>query len=311
MHSIVSHRYVRRVKHNPLTAPLIIAAFALATISVALWLRTTGHPLGQPLPVTDGTIDYAGHAAVHAHTLGLVAILLAGYAFYHANNPDTSASDILGTIILSVALAWGVMFLTDSQSGLATVYETLAGRPLFTLASILIGATYFALLHTHYDWLALNLAAFSLGAPVIATLSHRAPLPILAAVLVGAAVIDYLAVHRSSVMETLAESMFPLRVPTAFFVPTTAPSLAAALDGDDLTGIRMLGLGDVALPGMFIVALAGQFSLLSLPVATALLGYIIAYAILTTDPFNLNAYAGLPFLNTGVLLGAALALPFL
>lgn len=315
MNSALAHSARRYLK--PVLAPpqLIICGFAVLTIALALAIQSLGSPLGTIPVIPDGSTAEYSHLSsltLHAHALITSAILFAGVGFALHQNEDYTllrmAIEIGGVITITILL-----LAATTPSSVSTLVETLFTRPLLTIAALLIGATYVAVLNTRFDWLLINVAGLVFAPPVIASLG-TAPLDYVVVALAITAVLDYLAVHRTSAMASVANTLITYRIPVAIFAPTTSSSLSNALSTDsegefNVSGIQLLGLGDVVIPGTFIVALASTYGVSSLPVSFALCGYVFAYAALRTDPFEKAAYAALPFLNTGVFLGATLAMP--
>lgn len=289
---------------------LLIGLLAVATIGLALAIDASGLVL-ESSGLSD-PVEYSDMPLIHGAHLLLVAIALAGLAYMHTQDPDLSLRGLLNSVGIGVGIATIILAVTDSITAITTIVDTLTLSPTLTGIAGLAGVAYYGALHTQYDWMAVNVAGLLILPPLIA---HAAgvSLSILVAILVGMAVFDFYAVHKSTTMEKIANSMIPLRLPVAYFVPTTAASLSDSVDNDGVftDEFRMLGMGDVAIPGIFIVATATTFAgPLPLPTVLAFLGYIVAYGVLISDPFEKPAYAALPFLNTGVLLGAVVALPF-
>lgn len=288
-------------------SPIAIGTLAIGTILLALVI-TTHVNLGETgffSPIDSTTIPF-----LHLHHLILSAAILTGLGYMTANNPDINPVSMFMYALIGIGLAVGFLIITgkDPLRGLTT----LTMRPIFTALAVAIGLLYFLTLHTKFDWIAVNVLAILIVSPIIALQSVAStPLWILILLLIATAALDYVAVHRSTAMETIATTVFQFRFPAAYMYPTTTTSLTEALD-NNLKGLRMLGLGDVAIPGIFIVTLASRSpETLPLTAATALIGYVVAYVVLISNPFDLDMYAGLPFLNTGVLGGYFLSLLFI
>lgn len=314
MTATATHRLRATLRSLTNASAVLIGAFALLTISLALALPAVGIPLEATGIGTD--IDYTTAPHQHAVTLGLLGLLLSSIAYIATTNEEMSLIDLARSAIIGIGAAVLISYLiSGTWFDTSHVTELLTLRPALTAIVGVSTIAYSALLRTRYDWLAINIAGVLLVPPILIQYAGY-PLWILGGVLAVTAIADYIAVHRSGAMEQLASGLLSLRLPVAFLVPTTSDSLTDALDEDEsdqswVRGLRLLGMGDVVIPGVFIVALTAHFpGIISLPVVGALCGYLIGYAVLVSDPFENIAYAALPFLNLGVLLGAAITIPF-
>lgn len=287
---------------------LLIGAMALLTIGLAIVIDVSG--LTPTTPAFGTRIDYATAPLQHALTLVLSTVLITSGAYSFRADPDRSLTDLVGVVIIGL-IAGALLSVFLSGSGpFHQMRRTLTLRPQFTAVAVLIGLGYYGGLHTRYDWVVIDLIGMVLLPFAMVQFASYA-LPLLAGGLVVTAAVDYIAVHRSDAMESMAMNLLAGRFPVAFVVPVTATSLADAVERDDdgawLTGIRLFGFGDVVIPGTFVVAVVVQSpAFLPIPAVTALLGYAIAYSIIIADPFDKVAYAGLPFLNAGVLIGTGI-----
>ncbi len=293
-------------------AALVLSGLATLTISLALVLHANGFATST---VEGGsTIDFASNPTYHWSSLLLIAVVWAGFGYAVAHSDDP-----LGYVkggLVGVGIALYVIFAQDGWSGILQLFDTLTLRPAFTGIALLFAIGYFAALYTRYDWIVINFAGLLIVPPIIALKGASIALPKLGGLLIITAVFDYLAVHKSNTMQNLAESMFRFRLPVAYFGPPRGASLADAFDAastdeneDAVFNTPMLGMGDVAIPGMFIVGVAATTTS-PFPIVCTLCGYLVGYAAIIYDPFDLSMYAALPFLNTGVLVGFAIAFPF-
>lgn len=136
--------------------------------------------------------------------------------------------------------------------------------------------------------------------------------------LVLMAIYDAISVYKTKHMVALAESVTPLRLPVLFIVPKNKDF---TMDKLDQTGIVpkeggereafFMGVGDAVIPGILVVS-----SSLYLPETASFLltanlwvaigtiiGGLIGYLGLIRFVLRGNPQAGLPFLNTGAILG--------
>lgn len=142
----------------------------------------------------------------------------------------------------------------------------------------------------------INVSAFVLACGVTAMFGiSLEPFPVIL-LMVILAVYDFIAVYKTKHMIDLAESIVNLKLPLLFVIPT-----------DDKP--TMLGVGDVVIPNILTVSAqtflrAPSFFGIKLPALTTLIGGSLGLLTLLifAERFK-KAHAGLPFINTGAILG--------
>jgi presenilin-like A22 family membrane protease len=142
------------------------------------------------------------------------------------------------------------------------------------------------------------------------------------------AVYDALSVYKTRHMVSLAEGVIKIKAPLLFVVPKSRSysfrkeaatvsssqaqdqSVGSAESGSPAAGKRgafFLGLGDAIIPTILVVSAysslpAGGFLGINLPTIGAMLGTYLGFIALMTTSRD-KPQAGLPFLNSGVILG--------
>jgi len=230
---------------------------------------------------------------------------------------------ILGfTLFLLAAVRYGwmrIIQLVILVALLSTLYyvfsAVLAGSmpplvyvPLCAGASVVLTA----LLYVHPEWYVVDVYGVLIGAGAAAIFGVS--LSVLPAVLllIILAVYDAIAVYRTKHMLTLAEGVLSLRLPVMLVVPTrrgfslrTTSTLARRGERE----AYFMGLGDAVVPAMLVVS-AAVFSpappvlgWVNLPSLLAVVGSFAGFCVLMLAARGGNPQAGLPFLNTGTVLG--------
>ena len=149
--------------------------------------------------------------------------------------------------------------------------------------------------------------------------------------LVILAVYDALSVYKTRHMVSLAEGVIKIKAPLLFVVPKSrsysfrkdATTIPSSLDQNQSGGSAgssnssspaagrkgafFLGLGDAIIPTILVVSAysslpAGGFLGINLPTIGAMLGTYLGFIALMTTSRD-KPQAGLPFLNSGVILG--------
>ncbi len=132
--------------------------------------------------------------------------------------------------------------------------------------------------------------------------------------LVVLAVYDAISVYKTRHMISLAEGAIKIKAPMLFVVPKSRDysfridqEISSSSDETRKRGAYFLGLGDAIIPTILVISAgwslpAGGFYGLSLPVLGAMLGTYLGFLLLMTTSRD-RPQAGLPFLNSGVILG--------
>lgn len=126
-------------------------------------------------------------------------------------------------------------------------------------------------------------------------------------------VYDYVAVHKTKHMLTLADGVMQQKMPIMFLVPKklrysyTRECLSVQKDREEC-GAYMLGLGDVIFPGALVVSaqvFAGGFTVfgLALPALGALLGAVVGMILLSIPMRSGKPQPGLPLINGCAIAG--------
>ncbi|HEX7445230.1 MAG TPA: presenilin family intramembrane aspartyl protease PSH [Methanothrix sp.] len=131
--------------------------------------------------------------------------------------------------------------------------------------------------------------------------------------LVVLAVYDAISVYKTRHMVSLAEGAIKMKAPLLFVVPKSRdysfridPEISDSSDETKKRGAYFLGLGDAIIPTILVISASWSLPApdfgLSLPVLGAMLGTYLGFLLLMTTSRD-RPQAGLPFLNSGVILG--------
>jgi presenilin-like A22 family membrane protease len=136
-------------------------------------------------------------------------------------------------------------------------------------------------------------------------------LPVLL-LLVVLAVYDAISVYKTRHMVSLAEGVIKIKAPLLFVVPKSRDysfrkdQAISTSSGGKERGAFFLGLGDAVIPTILVISASWSFPALglglNLPVIGAMLGTYLGFLILMTTSRD-RPQAGLPFLNSGAILG--------
>ena len=178
-------------------------------------------------------------------------------------------------------------------------YAMVIGAPIIIMALLIVKS----------EWYVIDVAGFFLCAGLASILGTI--LGIWAAVifLAAFAIYDYISVYKTKHMVSLAKVAVDAELPMLFIFPSdTSEKLGKIELTDEGVGghkAMLLGFGDIAFPGIMVVAsgiygfsIGHPLEFILLP----LLGGVVGMMLLVTGKIKKPA-PGLPFLNTGVILG--------
>jgi presenilin-like A22 family membrane protease len=205
---------------------------------------------------------------------------------------------ISGFILLSIAVSIYYVMV-------AFMSPLLAIAP--TLAIML-------LLHFYPEWYIIDAFGILVCAGISSLFGVSMTIPPTLLLLVVLAVYDAISVYKTRHMISLAEGAIKMKAPLLFVVPKSRDysfridqEISNSSEETKKRGAYFLGLGDAIIPTILVISAswslpAGGFYGLSLPVIGAMLGTYLGFLLLMTTSRD-RPQAGLPFLNSGVILG--------
>jgi presenilin-like A22 family membrane protease len=217
-----------------------------------------------------------------------------------------SISITLFYVFLPTLLAAGTALNVDPE-GIYAIFASLA----------LAGALMYLLIKKG-EWYVIDAVGLIIAVGVTAILGMS--LGILPAVilLVLMAVYDAISVYKTKHMITLAEGVTSMRLPVLFIVPKKRDFTMETIErkgiinkeGGEREAVFM-GVGDAVIPGILVVsasiylpATAVLFTTANILVALGTIaGGLLGYLLLMRFVMKGRPQAGLPFLNTGAILG--------
>jgi presenilin-like A22 family membrane protease len=176
------------------------------------------------------------------------------------------------------------------------------------IASILISAGVTVVLYRYPEWYVVDLVGVCIAGGVSALLGISLTVIPVIVLLVLLAIYDAISVYKTKHMITMAEGMMDLKLPILFVIPKHShySFLHESFKAGEKREAFFMGLGDAVMPTLLVVS-ANVFMKsnggISYPVLGAMLGTLAGYAVLFTLVMKGKPHAGLPFLNSGVILG--------
>ncbi len=205
---------------------------------------------------------------------------------------------ISGFILLSIAVS---------------IYYVMVAfmSPLLALAPTL---AIMLLLHFYPEWYIIDAFGILVCAGISSLFGLSMTILPALLLLVVLAVYDAISVYKTRHMISLAEGAIKIKAPMLFVVPKSRDysfridqEISSSSEETKKRGAYFLGLGDAIIPTILVISAswslpAGGFYGLSLPVLGAMLGTYLGFLLLMTTSRD-RPQAGLPFLNSGVILG--------
>jgi len=215
-------------------------------------------------------------------------------------------------LIMLAAVAVTIYYVVD---GLLLYYQ-VAAIPLHGFGSglnanveaLIITLILSLLLYKYPEWYVIDATGLIIagGAAAIFGISLIPELVVLLMIIL--AVYDAMSVYKTKHMVSLAESVIDLRIPILFVMPREHNFSTLNRQGLELGGgdAFFMGLGDAIIPSMLVVSAYRYVSVV--PALGALAGTLVGYSVLTRFSGKGNPHAGLPFLNTGSIVGFLIGL---
>lgn len=218
-------------------------------------------------------------------------------------NPS-DVSNSLVYFVLVLAFTAALLFLSKAKVNIlpAMIYTLTflamfyALLPYIGLLALLISLAITFLLVKKPSWVVINISAFLLSVGIATMFGiSLAPTPVIV-LLVILAIYDAISVYKTKHMISLAESVSKINAPMLFIIPRGNEKM-------------MIGVGDIVVPTILAVSVqkfvdAPSIAFIKIPALSTILGGLIGLLLLIYFvEKKKGAHAGLPFINSGAILG--------
>ncbi|MFP4051243.1 MAG: presenilin family intramembrane aspartyl protease PSH [Thermoplasmata archaeon] len=193
------------------------------------------------------------------------------------------------------------------------------GYDLAFYAAVIMAIALTAVLYKHPEWYVVDTLAVIMGAGIAGIFGMSfAILPVFV-LLIALAVYDFISVYKTKHMISLADGIMKMKVPVMMVVPRKRGYkfkekegvMQEVKDKSKKRDAMFIGLGDFIIPG--ILAVSASIYLpsavvfgLSAPLVVAagtIIGAVSGMLVLMRFVLKGNPQAGLPFLNSGAIIG--------
>ncbi len=184
-------------------------------------------------------------------------------------------------------------------------------------SSLILTALLTALLYKFPEWYVVDITGVLVGAGASAIIGISLAIIPTLLLLILLTIYDIISVYKTKHMIALAEGVMDLRAPILFVVPKRRDYSFVKCDfdaeGEGERGAYFMGLGDAVMPTILVVSAnifihEGYVQLpllgsVTLPAILAAVGTLLGYVVLMAVVMKGKPQAGLPFLNTGAIIG--------
>jgi presenilin-like A22 family membrane protease len=200
------------------------------------------------------------------------------------------------------------------------VYETalfsFIGYAWIIALALTTGTTF--IIFYYPEWFVIDAVGILVGAGAAAIFGISLTIVPVLILLILLAIYDFISVYETKHMIRLAEGVIDLKMPVLFVLPRHRQYSHAkwirdssAIDSEKKLEKReayFLGLGDAVIPTTLVISAnffltAPSIGFVNVPALGAIIGILIGYVGLMALAFEGKPHAGLPFLNTGAIVG--------
>jgi presenilin-like A22 family membrane protease len=227
---------------------------------------------------------------------------------------------VITAIILLIAKYWKkklIQFIILGAVGYTSFYVFF---PLFAIImndwlalflSIAVALILTITLYKFPEWYIIDLSGIIVGAGAIAIFGISLGILLVLILLIGLAIYDAISVYKTKHMIDLADTVMDLKLPVLLVIPKIrkyslikeTKSLKEKLKENEERDAFFMGLGDIVMPGILVVAAYNSIEN-GLPVAlSVMIGTLVGFLILMTFVLKGKPQAGLPSLCGGAILG--------
>jgi len=228
---------------------------------------------------------------------------------------------VVTATILLIAKFWKKQFIqviilgSISYTSFFVFYPLLSfvvSANLALLISVTAAAILVVALIKYPDWYVIDLTGIVVGVGAIGMFGISLGIFLVIVLLIGLSIYDAISVYKTKHMIDLADAVMELKLPVMLVVPKIrkysmlkkTKGLKEKLEDNEEREAFFLGLGDIVMPGILVVAAFQNIADNGLLVAlSVMVGTLIGFAVLMSVVIKGKPQAGLPYLCSGAILG--------
>ncbi len=189
-----------------------------------------------------------------------------------------------------------------------TMYYVMAVLLPYGYVPIVITIALTVLLYIYPEWYILDATGLVIGGGAAAMFGISLGIIPVILLMILLAIYDAISVYKTKHMVSLAESIVDMRLPILFVLPRKRNF--SIVKNSDMGEAFFMGLGDAIIPSMLVVSAFVNYTSAA-PALGAALGTLAGYAVLSRIAGRGKPHAGLPFLNSGAIIGFVIGLALL
>ena len=208
---------------------------------------------------------------------------------------------ILGSIAYTSFFVFYTLLLSLAVTDTASLFLSIIAAAILVVALI-----------KYPEWYIINLCGIIVGVGAIGIFGISLSIFLVIVLLIGLSIYDAISVYKTKHMIDLADAVMDLKLPVMLVVPKTrkysilkeTKGLKEKLEDKEEREAFFMGLGDIVMPGILVVA-----SFYNIPdngffiALSVMLGTLIGFAVLMSVVIKGKPQAGLPYLCSGAILG--------
>jgi len=191
------------------------------------------------------------------------------------------------------------------------LFNSIISTSISIIFSLVFAAILIIMLIKYPEWYVIDFCGVIVGAGAIAIFGISLGVLLVLILLIGLAMYDAISVYKTKHMIDLADTVMDLKLPVLLVVPKIrhyslikeTKRLKEKLKEGEERGAFFMGLGDIVMPGILVVATYSNIDN-AFPVAlSVMIGTLIGFAVLMTFVIKGKPQAGLPCLCGGAIAG--------
>ena len=296
-------------KAKELVPFFIMAAFVLIVQVGSLWLSATEYMASQPPLDNPENVGYAFY-----YIIGLL-IISALLIFLLRRKKKVIRLAIRLAIYTSIGMTLFYFFV-------AVLDKAVGDSTYIVILSILFALALTVLIHKYPEWYIIDITGLMISIGICTLLGISLSYMPIIILMVGLLIYDFIAVYKTKHMITLAHGMMDLKLPILFVIPKKwnysfikddfseemepNKEIPEGEEQKKKSDALFMGLGDAVIPTLLVIS-SNHFlehdGIIAIPSLFAMIGTLVGFVALMYLVSKGKPQAGLPFLNTGAIVG--------
>ena len=202
--------------------------------------------------------------------------------------------------IYYVMVALEALICSFMKGASVQIYGLLQLVQPYSVLPVVLTIILTLLLYKYPEWYVLDATGVIIAGGATAIFGVSLGIVPVLLLMIMLAVYDAIAVYKTKHMVSLAESIVDLRVPILFVLPRKRKF--SLLKNGDMDEAFYMGLGDAIIPSILVVSAFVTYPSAA-PALGTVIGILVGYTALTRLAGRGTPHAGLPFLNSGAIIG--------